>query len=98
MSELYFAPTKKAQSITLQDLQQRLTAAGLSCKIEPDSPDTHWIVFDRFESTIYASTTDGRVTLATFNLGPDDEPTILVKIEGVMDSIGFSADEEADYA
>ena len=98
MSELYFAPTKKAQRITLQDLQQRLAAAGLPCTIEQDSSDTHWIAFEPHESTIYASTTDGRVTLATFNLGPDDEPTILMKIEGVMDSIGFSADEDADYA
>ena len=98
MSEIYFAPTKKAQRVTLQDLQQRLAAAGLPCTIEEDSPETHWIVFDPHESTIYASTTDGHVTLATFNLGPEDEPTILVKVEGVMDGIGFSADEDADYA
>jgi hypothetical protein len=28
----------------------------------------------------------------------EDEPTVLVKVEGVMDGIGFSADEDADYA
>jgi|SRR5262249_44127025 len=98
MSEIYFAPTKKAAPITLVQLQQRFTDAGLPCTIEDDSPETHWIVFEPHESTIYASTTGDRVTLATLNPGFDDDPKVLATIERVMDTIGFSANEDADYA
>ncbi|SPE59085.1 hypothetical protein SBV1_30020 [Verrucomicrobia bacterium] len=98
MSELYFAPTKRAHPITLHDLQQRFVSAGLPCTIEEDSPDTHWLVFEPHECTIYASTKDGNVILATFNLGSADEPRVLTTVEQVMDGVGFSADDDADYA
>ena len=88
----------KASAIALPALQQRFTSAGLPCTIEQDSPDTHWLAFEPHEATIYASTKDGLVTLATFNPGLNDEPTVLTTVERVMDEIGFSADEDADYA
>ena len=98
MTEIYYAPTKKAQPITLVQLQQRLTAAGLPCTVEADSADTHWLVFEPHESTIYASTTGDHVTLATFEFGANDDTKVGDTIEAVMHAIGFSADEEAEYA
>lgn len=97
MTEIYFAPTKNAQPITLSQLQQRLTAAGLPCTVEEDSAETHWLVFEPLESTIYASTKGDRVTLATFEFGMNDDAKVVQTIEQVMDAIGFSADEDADY-
>lgn len=97
MSELYFAPTKNAPPITLQQLQQRLEATGLPCALDQDSPETCWLIFEPNESTIYASITNGRVTLATFNLGLNDEPGVMTAVERVMDDIGFSADEGDEY-
>jgi hypothetical protein len=93
MTEVYFAPTKRAQPITLEQLQRRLTAAGLPCTIEEDSNDTHWFVFTPHESTIYASTTGEQVSLATFNFGQNDDLEMGNTIERVMDAIGFSAVE-----
>ena len=98
MIEIYYAPTKKAPPITLAQLQERFAAAGLPCTIEDDSPDTHWLVFEPQKSTIYASTTGDDVTLATVEIGMGDDTKVGNTIEAVMDAIGFSADEEADYA
>ena len=98
MSEIYIAPTRKVQPITPQQLQQRLGAAGLPVTLDEDSPETCWLVFEPHGTTIYASVEDGRVTLATVNVGFDDEPSVMAAIAYVMDEIGFSADEGADYA
>jgi len=97
MPEIYFAPTKRAVSITLEELQQRFKAAGLPCKIEPDSPETHWLVFAPHASTIFASTKAGKVVLATLELAVEDGPELLGVVERVMEAIAFSADEEEDY-
>jgi len=97
MSEIYFAPTKKAQATTVQELQQRLAEAGLPCIIEYDSPYTHWLIFERHKSTVYVSTMADHITLATFNLDPRDQVMVLEIVARVMDAIGFSADEGAEY-
>ena len=97
MSEIYFAPTQKAPPITLAQLQERFAVAGLPCTVEGDSAETHWLLFEPHESTLYVSTAGDHVTLATFELGMNDDPGVGTKIEGVMDAIGFSADEDADF-
>ena len=97
MPEIYFAPTEKAAPITLAQLQERLIAAGLPCTVEADSGETHWLVFEPHESTLYVSTTGDQVTLATLEFGMNDDPGVGCKIEEIMDAIGFSPGEEADY-
>ena len=96
MSELYFAPTDKAQPITLQQLQQRLTDAGLLCSVEEETTDMYWIVFDPHESTLCVSIVDDHVTLATLDMVLEDLPSIIETIESVMEDIDFSAGDE-DY-
>lgn len=98
MSETYYAPTKKAQPITLSQLQQRLTTVGLPCTVEEDSLGMHWLVFEPHESTLCVSTTEGHVSLATFHFGLDDDTNVGDTVERIMYEIGFSADEGADYA
>lgn len=98
MDEIYFAPTTKAKPITLEQLQQSLITAGLHCVVEEDSPVTHWLVLDPHETSLFVSTSGDQVTLATVNVSFDDEPQLMETIEQVMASIGFSADEEEDYA
>src|ERR1041384_6100349 len=97
MPEIYFAPTNKAQPITMVQLQERFSAAGLPCSIEEDSPETHWFVFEPHESTLFVSIGGDHVTLATLEFGMNDDPVVGAKIEAVLEAIGFSADEDADY-
>ena len=98
MTEIYYAPTKQAKPITLVQLQQHLTAVGMPCTVEKESANTHWLVFETHEATIYASTTGEFVTLATFEFSMTDDTKVGDTIELVMNAIDFSADEEADYA
>ena len=37
--ELYYAPMNEAATIPLDELLKELTAAGLPCKVEPESED-----------------------------------------------------------
>lgn len=97
MPELFFAPVDDSNAISLDALQQRLTNAGLQCTIESDSPETHWIAFDPHESTIYASTIDGQVTLATVDLVMSDPRDLCDTIMHVLQGCGYSADDEMDF-
>ena len=95
MTDLYYAPTKKAHQITLAQLQHRLTVAGLPCGIEEDSADMHWLVFDPHESTLCVSTTSDQVIFATFGFSKNDDMKVAGTIEAVMDAIGFEEAEQA---
>jgi hypothetical protein len=94
MIEIYFAPTHEASPVTLEQLQQRLSQAGLPCIVEDYSADMHWLVFAPHESDIFVSTTGANVTFATFNLAIDDDPRVSMIVEQVMGTIGFRADED----
>jgi len=96
MDELYYAPTAAAAPITLAELRQLFLEAGLPCELEPDSEETCWIAFEPHETSIYAGVIDGKVTLATLGIIPEDDPRVLQTIEKVMQSIHFSADEDED--
>ncbi len=97
MSEMIYVPTRNAAPVMVTELQRQFDAEGLPCTLEEDSPDTCWIVFEPYELTIYASISNGVVTLATVNAGFNDDLRIHSTVERVLSSLGFSADEEADY-
>jgi hypothetical protein len=97
MSEVFFVPTRSAQPVSVTEMQNRFNAEGLPCILEEDSPETCWIVFHPNELTIFASISDGVVSLATVNIGFNDDPSVYSKVERVLGSLGFSADEDADY-
>jgi hypothetical protein len=96
MPEVYFAPTEKAPPITLAQLRERLTDAGLPSTVEDDSGDTRCLVFEPNESTLHVSTSGNHVTLATLDFDGNDDPEVACKIERAMDAIGFSAGDDAD--
>jgi hypothetical protein len=98
MSEFCFSATKKAQGISLEILQKELHSAGLSCTVELESADHYWVVFERFEATIYASTRKGKVVFATLHQGRDEEPDMVETIASLMKNLGFLVDKEGDYA
>ncbi len=97
MSEMFFVPTRNAAPVLLTELKKRFDAEGVPCTLEEDSPETCWFVFEPHELTIYASTSNGQVTLATVNVGLNDDLRIFSAVERVLAAVGFSADEDADY-
>jgi hypothetical protein len=98
MSEIFFAPTKASKPISIHDLHQQFLNAGIACKVSQDTNETSWIIFDSHKSTIYASIAKDVVTFLTFNFDPFDTPQIVEVTNSVMERIGFSDDEQADYA
>ena len=98
MPEIFFAPTKASKPISLHDLHHQFLNAGISCKVNQDTKETSWIIFDTHKSTIYASIAKDVVTFLTFNFDPFDTPQIVEITNRVMERIGFSDDEQADYA
>ena len=96
-AEIYYAPTKQAQRLPLAELVAKLVAAGLPCRVEPEGEGMFWLAFDPHESNIMASVENEAFVFGTFNFGGDDPPSLAGTVDQVMHSIGFSADEDADY-
>ena len=94
---MFFVPTRNAAPVPLTELKKRFDAEGVPCTLEEDSPETCWIIFEPNELTIYASTSNGVVTLATVNIGLNDDQAIYSAVERILAAVGFSADEEAEY-
>ena len=98
MPEIYFAPTKASRPISILELHQQFLNAGIACSLSQDTSETSWIIFDKFQSTLYASIANDVVTFLTFNYDLSDTPQMLEITNRVMSQIGFSDDEQADYA
>jgi len=96
-AELYYAPTRQARRLPLQEVVAIFAAAGLPCKVEPEGQDSAWLAFDAHESNIMASVEGGTFVFGTFNFHGDDPPSVVEMVDRVMQSIGFSTDEGADY-
>ena len=96
-AETYYAPTRLAQRLPLAQVVERLAAAGLPCDVEPEGDGTFWLAFEGTESNILASVEDGHFVFGTFNFYGGDPDSIAEAVERVMTSIGFSADEDAEY-
>ena len=94
--ESYYAPTKDAPRVTLAEVAEKFAAAGLPCTIEPEAEDTFWLAFEPHESDILASVEDGAFVFGTFHFNGDDPPSVPETVERVMQSLGFSADEDAE--
>src|ERR1044071_4945905 len=96
-TEIYYAPKdENAPLPTLGTVQLRFAAAGLPCTIEPEegAPDMWWMVFEPFStSTIGISTKGDHFVFATVEASFDDDPAFLEKIDQVLESIGFSAQD-----
>src|SRR5687768_2888895 len=95
--ESYYTPTKDAQRLALAQVAEKLADAGLPCRIEPEAENMFWLAFEPHESDILASVEDGVVVFGTFHLNGDDPSSVPETVERVMQSIGFSADEDAEY-
>ncbi len=96
--ELHYAPTNEAATISLDELLDELTAAGLPCKVEPESEDMFWILLDGHESTLLASVKDGRFVFATIAYSLNDDTTVMDRLDAVMLKAGYSAGEDSDLA
>lgn len=96
--ELYYAPINETDTILLDELLKELTAAGLPCKVEPDSEEMFWVLLDGHESTLLATVRDGHCVFATFAYSLDDETTIMDNLNAVMLRAGCSAGDESDVA
>ena len=95
--EHYYAPTTKALRLPLAEVAARFAAAGLPCAVEPEAKDMFWLVFDPHESALLASVEGGAFVFGTFHAASVDPPEVGETVEEVMTSLGFSADEDADY-
>jgi hypothetical protein len=96
-AEIYYAPKEGAAPVAFAEAQQRFSAAGLPCSIEPEAPDMHWLVFEPRETTILASTKDGHFVFATVHASFDEQPRFIEQLDAVLQSMGFSADESEEY-
>lgn len=96
-AEMYYAPTRRAQRLPLAQVAEKFAAAGLPCGVEPEGDDTFWLAFAGMESNVLASVKDGNFVFGTFNFDGDDPDSVAETVERVMTSIGFSADEDAEY-
>ena len=96
-AEIYYAMTKDAQRLALAQVAEKFAASGLPCRIEPDSDSTFWLAFEGYESDMLATVEDGVFVFGTFNFNGDDPPAVLETVDRAMQSIGFSADEDAEY-
>ena len=96
-AEIYYAPTKQARRLPLEQVVAKLAAAGVPCKVEPEDETSFCLAFDPHASNMMASVEDGAFAFGTFNVGGDDPPSLAETVDEVMQSIGFSADEDADY-
>ena len=56
-----------------------------------------WLVFDPDESNILASVEGGTFAFGTLYIASLEPFAIAETVDEVMQSIGFSADEEAEY-
>lgn len=95
--EDHYAPTLQAQRISLAQLVEQFTKAGLPCKLEPESKTMSWLVFEGRESSLLATVEENLFSFATFQFSPEDPAWVGQTVEEVMTAIGFSADEEAQY-
>ena len=95
--EAYYAPTNNARRLRLAEVAETFAAAGLGCTIELDEGNILQLVFESFGSYILASVEDGTFVFGTFCFHGDDPLSVPETVERVMHSIGFSADEDADY-
>ena len=96
--ELYYAPINEAATIPLDELLKELTAAGLPCKVEPESEDMFWVLLDGHESTLLASVKDGHFVFATFAGSLKDDTTVMDKLDVVMLKAGYSAGDDSNLA
>lgn len=96
MAELYYASTSQSQRLSLEQLAEKFAAAGLPCKVEPESEDMFWLAFEPRASNILASVTDGAFSFGTFNFYEPDPAWVADVVDKVLTSVGFSADEEFD--
>jgi hypothetical protein len=96
-NEIYYCRTKTAPRLTLSAVADRFRAAGLQCSVEPEAEKMFWLDLSPLESNLLASVEDdGSLVFATFNFVSKDPASVAEAVEQVMQSIGFSADEEAD--
>src|SRR5262245_53026045 len=96
--EMYYAPLKDAPPVMFASLVQRLAEVGLLCTVEPEAEGMDWLAFTGCASAILASVADGEVSLATLHCAATDDPSVPGRIDAVMQSLGLSADENAEYA
>ncbi len=95
--ESYYAPTKDAKRLPLVQVAEKFAAAGLACKIEPQGDDMFWLAFEPHGSDILASVAEGTFVFGTFHFNGDDPPFVPETVDQVMQSMGFSADEDAEF-
>jgi len=96
-AEIYYAPKEGAAPVGFAEAQQRFSAAGLPCAVEPEGPDMHWLVFEPSETTILASTKGELFIFATVHASFDEDPQFIERLDGVLRSMGFSADETEEF-
>lgn len=95
--EIYYCRTKAAPKLTLSEVAERFKAAGLQCSVEPEAEKMFWFDLSPLGSNLLASVEDdGSMAFATFNSISNDPASVAETVDQVMQSIGFSADEDAD--
>jgi hypothetical protein len=96
--EAYYCRVKGKPPITLNQLAARMAEAGLPCEIAPDAEDAYWLTPSVCESGLLVSVKNDEVILATLHYVLKDDVSVMNRIERVFESVGMSADEEAEYA
>lgn len=93
--EFFYAPVDEVRAIPLDDLIGRLSRAGLTCAVEPDSAETCWVVFEGSESALFASVAEGHFVGGTFQVTSKDDPAVIEGVDAVLREAGYSSDEES---
>ena len=69
----FYAPIADVVTIPFDDLVIRLSEAGFTCKVEPETENMIWITFDNLDSSLLASVTAGQFVFGTLHASLTEE-------------------------
>jgi hypothetical protein len=85
-----YSPAKDARRVSFAEAMERLSAAGVSYRI--DSEEEHWLWFGTRGSDLTAYVEDVTFVFAVCHFTEGDDPSVADTVDRVMRSIGFAAD------
>ena len=94
-NDIFFYPAEGASSVTIEDMKDRLDAAGVHCWIEQpaDGQGEPWIVLNNGDAALRLNTEAGQPTSAVLECSADDMD-LLDQIRAVLADLGWVMDEE----
>ncbi len=96
--EIFYAPIADVVTIPFDDLVIRLSEAGFTCKVEPETENMIWITFDNLDSSLLASVTAGQFVFGTLHASLTEEgASVVERVHAVMQGSGYSGSDGLEF-